>query len=626
LTPDRSTPSPDMMSAVPGEIPCPMPEQTLWRPPTAKANTTLSVMLARAAVTSIAVSGTALFGWTLYRVLSVESPTPLQLVFWLLSTLCFSWIALGSASAIIGFIALMTRRRVDTVRLSDAAARPSAKTALLFPVYNENPRHVAATIETLAAELEQAGATSLFDVFVLSDTQGATDREREAGAYGDLRARYEGRLQIFFRWRTPNTAKKAGNIRDWIERFGGGYPYFIIFDADSIMSAATLLRLAATMDTHPRAGLIQSIPRLVGGRTLFARLQQFAANTYGRVVVAGLAAWHGPGGNYWGHNAIIRTGAFASAAGLPPLPGRPPLGGAILSHDFVEAALLRRARWDVHLVPSLEGSYEGCPPTLTELIVRDRRWAQGNLQHLRLLGVNGLPFLSRVHLAMGAFSYIASPLWALTLIVGVTLSFEAKFTFPSYFGSEITLFPKWPVFDAQTALVLFCATIFVVHLPKVLGVIWALRNPAENGGGAATGRLLAGLLVESLFSMLIAPILMLTQTGAVLSILLGRDAGWGAQQRASSGATFATLLRVHRWHIAWGAITAGLCIAISTATFAWMSPIIAGLLLSAPIVMLTGRAPPVALRRVLDTPEDHAPPAVLVAQQAAIARPHGPGH
>ena len=350
------------------------------------------------------------------------------------------------------------------------------------------------------------------------------------------------------------------------------YPYFIILDADSIMSADALLRLARAMDQNPRAGLIQTVPRLAGGVSLFARLQQFAACYYGQILAAGLAAWHGHGGNYWGHNAIIRTAAFASSAGLPQLPGKPPLGGHILSHDFVEAALLRRAGWEVHMVPSLEGSYEGCPPTLADLITRDRRWAQGNLQHLRLLGARGLPFLSRVHLAMGAFAYLASPLWALTLIVGVILAFQAKYATPSYFGTEASLFPKWPVFDAQVALALFLATVIVVHLPKLLGAVWALRTTGHRQRNGGIARVAGGVLLELIVSTLMAPILMITQTSAVLSILLGRDAGWGAQRRVGAGATLLQFAQQHRWHIAWGATGAGMCWAISLAVFAWMSP------------------------------------------------------
>ena len=323
---------------------------------------------------------------------------------------------------------------------------------------------------------------------------------------------------------------------------------------------------------HRRQGLIQTVPRLVGGQTLFARLQQFAASTYGPLVAAGLAAWHGPGGNYWGHNAIIRTKAFASCAGLPPLPGRAPLGGQILSHDFVEAALLRRGGWEVYLVPSVGGSFEGCPPTLSDLIVRDRRWAQGNLQHMRLLTVPGLPLLSRIHLAMGALSYLASPVWALSLLVGVVLAVQAKYATPAYFGSEASLFPKWPVFDAQMALSLFFATVLVVHLPKLLGAVWAMRSSVERKRHGGVLNVIGGVTLESLLSTLIAPVLMVTQTAAVVGILTGRDAGWSAQRRVTARASAIEFLAQHRWHMAWGVLGAVICWSISSGVLAWMSP------------------------------------------------------
>ena len=552
-----------------------------------------------------------------YRVLSVEAPTQLQLVFWVLSTICFAWVSIGAITAVIGFVSLAAARGSDTLALPAGTALPQDRTALLFPVYREEPTAVAATIDTMCRELLAARAGALFDVFIISDTQDPVEQEVERRTYSRVRSKYATRMQIYARWRTPNTAKKAGNIRDWIEKFGAAYPYFIILDADSIMSADALLRLARAMDQNPRAGLIQTVPRLAGGVSLFARLQQFAACYYGQILAAGLAAWHGHGGNYWGHNAIIRTAAFVSSAGLPQLPGKPPLGGHILSHDFVEAALLRRAGWEVHMVPSLEGSYEGCPPTLADLITRDRRWAQGNLQHLRLLGARGLPFLSRVHLAMGAFSYLASPLWALTLIVGVILAFQAKYATPSYFGTEASLFPKWPVFDAQMALTLFLATVIVVHLPKLLGAVWALRNTGHRQRNGGVARVAGGVLLESIVSTLMAPILMITQTSAVLSILLGRDAGWGAQRRVGAGATLLQFAQQHRWHIAWGATGAGICWAISPAVFAWMSPIILGLLLAAPISFITGRPPSRQTAALLATDIERQIPLLLASHASA---------
>ena len=597
---------------VPEESPCVMPEQVLWPERRREARARKRVHAARSAFLLLWSVGSVAFAVTLYQVLSVETPTVLQLVFWCLSTACFAWVAVGSASAVIGFVALMLQRTSDTLELPPPAAAKRARTALLFPVYREDATAVAATVEAMCRDIAAANAVDCFDVFVLSDTQDASERASEQKIYAELRAQVP--IPVYLRWRTPNLGKKAGNIRDWIERFGAAYPYFIILDADSIMSAESLLRLVAGMEANPRVGLIQSVPRLVGGQSIFARLQQFAAGYYGPVVAAGLAAWHGPGGNYWGHNAIIRTEAFAGSAGLPALPGAPPLGGLILSHDFVEAALLRRAGWEVHLVPSLGGSYEGCPPTLKDLVVRDRRWAQGNLQHVRLIAMHNLPLISRAHLAMGACSYLASPIWALTLLVGIVLAVQAKYATPTYFGSEVSLFPKWPVFDAQKALTLFLVTVLIVHLPKLLGGIWALRNAAERRQHGGIARIAAGVLIESVLSTLIAPLLMVSQSNAVASILFGRDAGWGAQRRVGAGNSLAELLYQHRWHSAWGLAGAAICWSISPAVFAWMSPIILGLLLAAPIGSVTARHAGRVLATLLSTLEERCPPQLLTAR------------
>jgi membrane glycosyltransferase len=618
--PSADRPEPRPLPLLPESCRCEMPEQLLWRRK-GRPRTPTRTRFARVALVAMWCAGVTAFAWTLYRVLSVETPTVLQLVFLFLSTLCFGWVALGSASALVGFMALMSTRSVDTLELPEPALPVQSRTALLFPVYREEPTDMAALIAAVCDGVIAAGAGDGFDVFILSDTQDTNERACEQRSYLELRSRYGSRLPIYIRWRTPNEGKKAGNIRDWVERFGGRYPYFIIFDADSLMSATALLRLVAGMDRHPQAGLIQTVPRLVDGRTMFSRLQQFAAAYYGPVVAAGLAMWHGHGGNYWGHNAIIRTRAFAECAGLPRLPGEPPLGGYILSHDFVEAALMRRGGWEVHMVPSLEGSYEGCPPTLADLVVRDRRWAQGNLQHLRLIGSSGLPFLSRVHLAMGALSYLASPLWALTLLVGVVLAVQAQYATPAYFGTEASLFPKWPVFDAEKALALFLATVLVVHLPKLLGGAWALRNVEERRRHGGAARIVQGILVESVLSTLVAPILMVTQSGAVLNILAGRDAGWGAQQRQLAATpTAAQFMIHHRWQMAWGLVCAVVCASISFAILAWMSPVIVGLLFAAPVAILTSRAGAPRLAQVLATPEDRDPPLLLTKVDAFRAR------
>ena len=590
----------------PDPVPLAMPDQILW--PTRRRWPRLppDVVLARLLLVACCLVGTAAFGWTLYRVLSVQQPTPLQLVFLGLSTLCFAWVSIGSSTALVGFVWLCAGRAANPLTAATAdVSRPALKTALLCPVYREDPASIAAHIETMSTALEKAGLSGSFDIFVLSDTQDLDERQREHDAIEFVRE--QSRAPVYVRWRTPNVDKKAGNIRDWVARYGGSYPCFVILDADSVMSTDALCRLVAIMAAHPRVGLVQTVPALVGGTTLFARLQQFAAHYYGRLLATGLAAWHGPDGNYWGHNAIIRTAAFAAAAGLPPLPGRPPLGGSIMSHDFVEAALLRRSGWEVHLAPEIDGSAEGCPPTLADLIVRDRRWAQGNLQHVRLLGVPNLALPSRIHMATGAFAYLASGLWALTLVIGVVLAFQAKVAVPAYFGSEVSLFPKWPVFDAEKALWLFVATVIAIHLPKILGVAWALRSRVERARHGGAPRAIGGLVVESVLSMLIAPVLMVTQTSAVLSILLGRDAGWRAQRRVGAEASFGDYVRQHRWHLVFGATATAICYSISTAVLAWMSPILIGWLLAPLIAKLTAHRAGRVLGWLLATPQDSHP-------------------
>jgi membrane glycosyltransferase len=596
------------LSMLPARDGLAMPAQVLW--PERGRPDRRAVRFARLAMLALVVAGTTAFAVVLYQVLSVQSPTVLQLVFLVASTLCFAWIMIGSASALLGFVTLMLQPE-PVARPLLMRGRGLVRTALLFPVYREEPEAVAAAIDAMVDDLVEAAATTRFDIFILSDTQDASERLTELSIYAELRRRRAGSIEVFIRWRTPNTAKKAGNIASWIEGYGAAYRYFVILDADSVMAASTLLELVEEMEEDPRTGLIQTVPRLIGGVTTFARLQQFAANVYGPVLAAGLAAWHGRNGNYWGHNAIVRTEAFARTAGLPHLAGAPPLGGHILSHDFVEAALLRRAGWYVRLMPRLGGSWEGCPPALGDLIVRDRRWAQGNLQHMRLLSGRGLTLVSRLHLLLGAVSYISAPVWALTLLIGMLLALQGKYTTPSYFGSESSLFPKWPVFDAKKALALFVVTVIVVHLPKLLGAIWALRDARERARHGGAARVISGTVLESVCATLVAPVLMVTQTSAVLAILAGRDAGWGAQRRAGGDAPFAEILRQHRWHLAWGLLTLAACITISNAVLAWMSPIILGLVCAAPFAKATAHAAPRWVASVLATREEHAPDPLL---------------
>ena len=283
------------------------------------------------------------------------------------------------------------------------------------------------------------GALPGFDLFILSDTTDPDVWVAEEAAFLALRDRTGDDGRIFYRRRAENTERKAGNIADWVRRFGGAYRQFLILDADSVMTGDAVIRLAGMLERHPDVGLVQTLPVIVGGETLFARMQQFAGRLYGPLIAHGIAWWHGADGNYWGHNAMIRTEAFAAAAGLPTLEGRKPFGGHIMSHDFVEAALLRRAGWAVHMVPGLPGSYEESPPSLADVAVRDRRWCQGNLQHIGVVAARGLHPISRLHLLMGIGSYVTAPMWLVFLVLGILISLQARFILPEYFPSGPSL-------------------------------------------------------------------------------------------------------------------------------------------------------------------------------------------
>lgn len=584
---------------LPPPAPLTMPLQCYKTAPKRLAGGGDELTLPRLAIIAATLIATGLFAAQLYRVVDAPNMTSLQAVFLALSTVAFAWVAFGTATAVIGFVRLRSSGSANTLDLAPAA-RPKARCALLFPVYHEDMAAVAATIEMLARDLDRADAAGRFDVFVLSDSRTPESREVEAAAVRLAADRLDGVIDVFFRNRNENVDRKSGNVRDWVERFGAAYETFVVFDADSVMSAETLLRLVATMEREPQVGLVQTVPRLLPGETRATCLAAASSALIGPVAAAGLAVWQSNGGNYWGHNAIVRTRAFADAAGLSHLPGRPPFGGMILSHDFVEAALLRRAGWDVHLVTSADGSWEGSPARLSDVLARDRRWAQGNLQHLRLLTTRGLPWISRMHLFTGAYAYLASALWAASLLVGIVLAIQSRLLAPAYFGTEPTLFPLWPRFDPEAALPLLAATMAVVFLPKLLGLLEAMSR--RRKGMRATWRLVGATAIETLHSALVAPILMAAQTTAVIAILAHRDGGWPAQLRAGREVPFETAVQAHAGKAVAGGILWVAAAAVSTALAAWMAPVAIGLLLAPVTEWWTSRPPGPRLAALLAEP------------------------
>jgi membrane glycosyltransferase len=597
----------------PAEAPLAMPVQSFRAAPPRPHRPSSSpprMWLRRLLVIGGAVLLTAAATEEMVLVLSVTGLTALEWVILVLFVMLFAWIALALVSAAAGFVSILAGggRRLDPAGpLPDLTAR----TALLMPAYNESPARIMAAMEAIHGELARLSARPHFDLFVLSDTTDPATWIAEEAAFLTLRDRIgDG---VFYRRRAKNTERKAGNVADWVRRWGGAYEQFVILDADSVMTGDCLVRLVAAMERTADAGLIQTLPVIVGGRTLFARMQQFAGRLYGPVIAHGIAWWHGAEGNYWGHNAVIRTRAFAEATGLPALPGRKPFGGHVMSHDFVEAALLRRAGWAVHMMPALAGSYEEGPPSLTDLSVRDRRWCQGNLQHMAVLPARGLHWISRLHLLMGIGAYATAPLWLLFLVTGILISLQARFIVPEYFPVGPSLFPKWPAVDPVRSMWVFILTMGVLLGPKLLASIAALARSEERRGFGGALRMGAGVLIETVLTGLLAPVAMLTQSAAACSILAGRDGGWQPQRREDGRIPLGETARRYAPHTLVGLVLGLASWLVSTPLLLWMTPVVLGLALAIPLAALTAtRFPALARAGILRTPEDRTPPPALL--------------
>ncbi|HEY4847854.1 MAG TPA: glucans biosynthesis glucosyltransferase MdoH [Methylocella sp.] len=616
LRPGESTPAPDAFACVPPEAPLAMPVQSLTRFRRAERHSNVvrhpvfAGGLARLLVFGGGLGLTVYGAHEMYKVVEVGGVTPLKWALLFLFVANFSWIALACTSALAGFIWLLF-----------FAPKPSLpplglrqRTAIVMPVYNETPARVFGAVAAMFEEVEASGLGRAFDWFFLSDTTDPEIFVAEEQAFLAMRERLGPGCRLFYRHRPRNHNRKSGNIEDFVTRWGGHYEHMVVLDADSLMAGNTIIALAAAMEADPDAGIIQTLPLIVNRNTLFARLQQFAARIYGPVIAAGVSVSTGRDGNYWGHNAIIRTKAFAAHCGLPVLRGRPPFGGHVLSHDFVEAALIRRAGYAVYMLPSLGGSYEECPPSLVDVSTRDRRWCQGNLQHLRILPAKGLHPMSRQHFATGIMAYVASPLWLAQLLVGIVLVLQASYIRPEYFTSDFTLFPTWPRFDPQRSLELFALTMTILLLPKLFGLAVALIQGATRRGAGGAARLVLSVAFEIFMSALLAPIMMLIQSGHVMRFVFGFDTGWDPQRRDDGSIPFAAIVARHRLHVAMGLLTLVAGLSISPSLVAWMSPTILGLLLAIFLSWGTGLlGVGLALRRagLLLTPEEQITPPVV---------------
>jgi len=543
-------------------------------------------------------------------VLPQQGRTALEVAIALVFGALFGWISIGFWTAVAGCFVLVRGDRFAISRESagDEPIAAQARTAILMPICEEPVERVFAGLRALHRSLERVGALEHFDFFVLSDSVEASTIVEEEVAWASWCREVEGWGHIFYRRRKVRVARKAGNVADFCRRWGRRYRYMVVFDADSVMSGEALVRMLRLMEARPDVAVIQTVPRSFGRRSLFGRAQQFAGTLYTPIFAAGLHYWQLGDAPYWGHNAILRVAPFMEHCGLARLPGQPPLGGDILSHDFVEAALLARAGHTLWLAYDLQGSWEETPATLLEEMQRDRRWCQGNLQHLRLLFREGFFAAHRAVFLQGAFSYVSALIWLSFLGLSTSEAVILARGGINYFAGP-GLFPNWPVFRPDWVVGLVIVTLVLLFMPKVFSLLFALgRGEARLYGGV--GRLLASVVLESVLATLFAPIRMAFHSRFVLLNLMGRQVPWISQRREDRETPWRDALRHHARDAlvagAWGSAV----LWIAPTYFWWLAPVVVALVLSVPLSVFTSRVSwGQAARRsgLFLTPEETAP-------------------
>jgi membrane glycosyltransferase len=553
-------------------------------------------------------------------ILPYHGRQPLELAILIMFAILFAWISAGFWTALAGFATLaLGRDRNAITRTIRPDAQPSdiphdARTAIVMPICNEDVPRVFAGLRATYESLATTGALDRFDFFILSDSVSADKRVEELVAWIELCRAVNGFGRLFYRWRQHRIKRKSGNIADFCRRWGRKYRYMVVLDADSVMSGECLTRLVLIAEANLGAGIIQTVPRAAGRDTLFARVQQFATAAYGPVFTAGLHYWQLGESHYWGHNAIIRVAPFMKHCALGRLRGHGALSGEILSHDFVEAALMRRAGWSVWIAYDLPGSFEEMPPNLVDELARDHRWCQGNLMNMRLLLMKGLHPAHRAVFMTGVMAYLSAPLWFLSLILATVLVAVQTLTVPQYFVQPFQLFPLWPEWHPERAVTLFSATALLLFLPKILA---SLLVEANGYGGRM--RLALSVLIECAVSVLLAPVRMLFHTQFVVAALMGRAVRWRSPARAEAQTDWTHALRRHSVHTMVGIAWIALVWSLDPHYLPWLLPVVGALILSIPLSVYTSRAGVGrAFRRrgvCLIPEETHAVPVLLATRK-----------
>jgi membrane glycosyltransferase len=517
------------------------------------------------------------------------------------------WMVAGFWNAMIGF--LIMRFAADPVAAVVPIANRvrgdepvTASTAILLCIRNELPDRMSRNLEPMLAGLDAAGLGDRFHLYVLSDTSDASIAAKEESRFHLLANRWRGRVAITYRRRAVNTGYKAGNIRAFCERWGGEHEFAVTLDADSFITADAILRLVRMMQADPRLGIIQGLVVGLPSTSAFARVFQFGMRLGMRSYTIGSAWWQGDCGPYWGHNAALRLRPFIAHCALPVLSANGTDDRHILSHDQIEAALMRAAGYDVRVLPEEDLGWEENPPTLIEFIRRDLRWCQGNMQYWRFLTLPGLKATSRYQLALAILMFIGSPAWIGMLILG-TLSLA---------------FAEAPadVIRADAGMALFACILVMWFSPKIASAIDILLRPEIRRDFGGAWRFVANYAIETTYSILLCPILWFGHTIFLSGLLFGREIGWIGQTRDDHAVPFALALHNLWPHTLLGCAALGTLVLTQPAAIPYALFLAGGPALAIPFAIMSawpGAGSLFARVGIGRLPEETTPPAALDA-------------
>ena len=305
----------------------------------------------------------------------------------------FAWIAPSFWTTLFGFAVIL--RGGDpfaitrTPRALGGRPPPARAHGIVMPVFNEDPERVMAGVAATMSSLEDRGVLAGLRPLHPQRHQRPESGSRRSWPSTRLRGLARDPARLFYRKRREQHRPQGRQHRRFLRALGRPLP---LHDRarrrqrDERRHARHMVAADGARSRrrhHPDPADAGQPARRCSRAHPAVRSRRLRADVRARAC----NWWQAGDGNYWGHNAIIRIRAFVEHC-------RPAgLSGQAAARRRDPQPRLRRG--GAHAPRRLEGvaapatstaATRRRPPTLIDYAARDRRWCQGNLQHIRLIG------------------------------------------------------------------------------------------------------------------------------------------------------------------------------------------------------------------------------------------------